>query len=175
MVKIHQQPDDRIIPPHLVCDNQVLVKMIARITAYSTIYPNMTMEAEWDCLAQILLTIKALNTMAPTIDHIKGHQDESTPYEELPLLAQLNCDADCFANTFLRNHPKIIHSTAHQFPAGECLLQLRVGTITRDIKHECCHARNLPAYQEYVTKKSKWFHECVFDTIDWEAHGRALK
>ena len=101
MVRFYQKPDDSCKAPHLVCDNQGLVQMVTRIIAYPTIYPNMTMEAEWDCLAQILATIRELNVMAPTIEHVKGHQDESTPYEELSLLAQLNCDANYFANAFL--------------------------------------------------------------------------
>ena len=95
------------------------------------------MEADWDCLAQILETMQDPDSYSPTIEHIKGHQDDHTLCEELSQLAQLNYDADAFATTFLRSNPYIDHTTVHQFPTGECLLQLKHGTITRDIKHKC--------------------------------------
>ena len=97
------------------------------------------------------------------------------PYEELSLLAQLNCDADFFANSYLRDHPTIDHMTVHQFPAGECVLQLRQGTITRDIKNVCAEARNLPALMDDVTKKNNWATDSECDLVDWPALGQALK
>ena len=78
----------------LYCDNQGLVKRINKLMTYPTIFPNSTMEPEWDCLAQILDSLKFLQHHAPSIHHVKGHQDEETPYEQLPLNAQVNCDAD---------------------------------------------------------------------------------
>ena len=175
MVRLHQKQDDRCHPPHLVCDNLGLIKSVTKLRDYPTIYPNTTLEAEWDCLAQILVTSRELGAKTPTIDHIKGHQDERAPYKELPLLAQLNCDADSFANTFLQTHMDLDHTRVHQFPAGECVLQLKKGTITQDLKHECSQAQNLPAYQSYVTRKNKWSDDTVFTTVDWTAHGQALK
>ena len=138
-------------------------------------FPNTTMEAEWDCLAQILHTLHDLADVAPTIDHVKGHQDESMPYEELPLLAQLNCDADSHANRFLWENPTIDHTKIHQFPKGMCLLQLSQGDSTRNIKQACAEARTLPAYKDYLCRKSKWWHSNVFDMVDWISHGQALK
>ena len=137
-------------------------------------YPNTTLEAEWDCLAQILETTKELGSVAPSLAHIKGHQDKNTQYEELPLLAPLNCDADCYANTFLCNHPNIDHKPVHQFPAGECILHLHTGTITRDIKHETCQTRTLPAFKAYMIWRNYWHEETTFDMVDWTAHGHTL-
>ena len=175
MVGIHGPPGQQLTPPHLVCDNLGLVTTVSRILTYPHIFPNTTMEPEWDCIAQILATMNHLDAQAPTIAHIKGHQDERTPYEELSLLAQLNCDADTFANVFLQQHPCINHMIVHQFPAGECVLQLKAGTVTRDYKYECSLARTLPAYRTYVTKKNQWYNESVFDNVDWTAHGQALQ
>ena len=92
-----------------------MTQKVTMIQAYSSIYPNTMLKAEWDCLAQILDTMKELGPMAPSIDHIKGHQDETTPYKELHLLAQLKCNTDCHANAFLQDHPDFNHKTAHQF------------------------------------------------------------
>ena len=100
------------------------------------------------------------------MEHIKGHQDEQTPYEEKPLLAQLNCHADFFANSYLRDYPTIDHMTVHQFLAGECVLQLRLGTITRDLKHVCAEARNRPALMDYVTKKNNRATGSKYELVD---------
>ena len=175
MSRLHLKSSDRIITPHLVCDNKGLLATIMRLREYTTIFPNITMEAEWDCISQILDTIRALNSLLPSLDHIKGHQDENTPYEELPLLAQLNCDADAQANSYLTTNPLVNHTLVHQFPAGECLLQLPQGTITRDLKHTCAETRHLPVLTEYICKKSGWATRDVFEFIDWEAHGHALQ
>ena len=146
-----------------------------RIKGYPHIYPITTMDAEFDCLAQILDTVRELDALTPTFNHVKGHQDERTPYKELSLLAQLNCDVDTYANRFLHNNPDISHPTVHQFPAGECILQLQSGTIIQDLKQECSQARTLPAYQSLVTKKCQWSDESIFGTVDWSAHSQALK
>jgi hypothetical protein len=39
-----------------------------------------------------------------TISHVKGHQDNNKPYEDLPLPAQLNCDTDVLATHELQNY-----------------------------------------------------------------------
>ena len=102
------------------------------------------MEAEWDCLAQILRATKILGDATPDIDHIKGHQDDQTDYERLPLPAQLICDTDTLANAYLKAHPTMDYMISNMFPAGEGILHLQQGTITWDIKHACDEARTLP-------------------------------
>ena len=82
---------------------------------------------------------------SPTIEHIAGHQDEQTPYEQLSLSAQLNCDADTLANTYLRENPTMDHTISGNFPACGGILHLQKGTITRDLKYECAEARTLPS------------------------------
>ena len=166
MVQIHQQPLDTPQAPHLVCNNKRLITTVTKILSYPTVFPNTTMDAEWDCLAQILKTIQELDTLSPSLEHVKGHQDATTPYEELHLLAQLNCDADTLANIYLRNNTDVDNTTVKPFPAGACTLQLTKGTITRDMKHACSTARNLPALQEFIARKCKWYHKSVFELVD---------
>ena len=158
----------------LYCDNESLVTVITKAMKYPTIYPNMTITSDWDCIAQVLSIHRGLDKLTPTIAHIKGHQDADTPYEQLPLSAQLNCDADALATRYLQEHPDINHSIAHMFPEAHCLLHIQNNTITRDIKEALSTASNLPAYKEYVSKTSKWWDSEVFDNIDWLAHHRAM-
>ena len=101
MVKLHMKQGQPKAPHLVSCDNQALIKTISKTTKYNMIFPNTTMEPEWDCLAQILATIQQLKAITPTMEHVRGHQDEQTLYEELPLLAQLNCNADFFTNSYL--------------------------------------------------------------------------
>ena len=59
---------------------------------------NVTMESELDVLAEMKTTLDALAPASQlTFDHIKGHQDGTCPTEDLPLQAQLNCQADKLA------------------------------------------------------------------------------
>ena len=167
--------DTRMTAASLICDNQGLVKAIAKHKAHARPFPNTTMEPEWDTIAQILDAIRILGTSAPIIDHIKGHQDRDTPYEQLNLNAQLNCDADAHASAYLHDNPAMDHTSAHVFPAGECALELRTGTITRDMKYACKEARTLPPLRIKITQDSEWWSHGVFDAVDWSAHGRALQ
>jgi hypothetical protein len=71
----------------LVCKNKSMVDKVNKITAHQQVYP----------------TIKALDTnLKPDVNWIKGHQDKDTPYDELPLQAQLNCDTDALVEDYLR-------------------------------------------------------------------------
>jgi hypothetical protein len=59
------------------------------------------LSAEWDVVVQI----QAQSAFLPGIrlQHIRGHQDDHTPYEQLSLLAQSNVDADHLANRYQRD------------------------------------------------------------------------
>ena len=75
----HKKLDKQLHSLHIVRDSQGLIKTIAKLQVYPHIFPNATMDAEWDCLAQIWSTICDLDVFSPTLKHVKGHQDEQTP------------------------------------------------------------------------------------------------
>ena len=58
MTTTHHHGTSHMQPLHLVCDNQGLVRSMDKLSKYGKIFPNTTMEAEWDCLAEILHTSK---------------------------------------------------------------------------------------------------------------------
>ena len=77
---------------------------------------------EWDLVIEIQEGLRLLPGVSLT--HVKGHQDDSKPYERLSLLAQLNVDADKMAMAFQTKHgyaqPILLmtpHST-HRNPFG---------------------------------------------------------
>ena len=61
------------------------------------------LEPEWDVLHEIQWTYsKQLH--GGTIVHTEGHQDNKAKYETLPLLAQLNIDANELAGKYQDHH-----------------------------------------------------------------------
>ena len=159
----------------LYCNNQGLVDQVITIAKFPTIFPNTIMEAERDCIVQILASLKTPGQVAPLIHHVKGHQDHDTPYEQLALKAQLNCNADTYAAKYTRDNPDPELSKAHLFPAGECVLDLQHGTITCNLKEELPKAGNLPTFWEKNQTNAGWWDIDMFDHITWEAHGQALQ
>ena len=127
MTKMHQRDGHQAQSPYLVCNNQSLVWSVDKMTKFSTIFPNTTMDVEWDCLAQILQAIKSLGEVLPNIDHIAGHQDKDTPYGQLSLPAQFNCNANTLAAVYLHDNPLMEHKHSPIFLAGELIMrQLRL-------------------------------------------------
>jgi hypothetical protein len=78
----------------LSCDNDPLVKRVeAARPSFDQCFPNNTLEADWDVVHMIVRTIRQ-SPCRVRLQHIKGHQDDNKPYDDLSLDAQLNCDAD---------------------------------------------------------------------------------
>ena len=55
---------------------------------------------EWDVLAEISTTMKALG-ITLNMKHVKGHADQKKKYNDLDLLSQLNVDANALATQAL--------------------------------------------------------------------------
>jgi hypothetical protein len=85
-------------------------------------------------VGDVMRGIQVLLTSMPKIilQHVKGHQDRTTPYHRLPLLAQLNVNADDQASQYQREHgrfqPDVLHtewSGVHLvFPSGSVTFHL---------------------------------------------------
>jgi hypothetical protein len=151
-----------------------MVNKVNEIVKYDKIYPNVTMESEWDILAEIRTTMRELASSRPSLSHIKSHQDKKKPFEELPLQAQLNCRADWLAEAYLQENPEVDHSRAPVLPSSGCQLHLASGTATHNIKKALKHARTVPPLIAKLCHINGWSRE-EFDDIDWESHGTALK
>jgi len=150
-----------------------MVNKAKEVASYQHIYPNSTMASEWDVLAEIRTAMRELSqTEQPTMDHIKGHQDRDTPYDDLPLRAQLNCDADGLADEYYRDDMIVPNfQNVPIMPTSGCQLNLAKGTITHDIKIQLNLARSVPPLQTMMCAKHGW-SEDIFHDIDWTAHGK---
>jgi hypothetical protein len=77
----------------LYCENLGLVCKLNYFFTYQLTPIKCMLHSKYDVLAQSFLLLQAY-LVTPELLHVKGHQDNKTPYANLPLPAQLNCDAD---------------------------------------------------------------------------------
>jgi hypothetical protein len=159
----------------LVCDNKSMVDRVNEIIQYDVVFPNTTMDSEWDVLAEIKAAMLALTKESrPEISHIKSHQDRTIPFEELPLKAQLNCQADWLAEAYIEQSQHGNLPMVPLLPTSGCQLHLPQGTITFITKQALKHARSVPPMQAKLCHKYDWSEEDS-KNIDWTSHGLALK
>ena len=59
---------------------------------------------EWDLLSRSILSNELQRWPGMMVQHMRGHQDQKTAYNRLPLSAQLNVDADLMATTYQCEH-----------------------------------------------------------------------
>ena len=158
------------------CDNKSMVNRVNdRPKNLDRIYPNDKLSAEWDLLMEIWRSLEILDTeQTPSFTHIKGHQDDKTPYARLTLPAQLNVDADHWADQFIRNHPDMDYSKVPMFPHAHLQLQFPQGTATYKLKRTLRIARTAPALEKALKEKYGWEDE-TFQDVNWEAMRLALR
>jgi hypothetical protein len=158
----------------LICDNQAVILRIEKLRMFTNIYPNTTLESEYDVIAEILATLKQIDperTLA--FSHIKGHQDAKVPFEKLSRSAQLNCEADKWAEEYLVRYPHMSFITVPLLPTTGCQLHLPTGTITHDYRRALNLAATVPAMRDKLCSRNGWSGQ-DFESVHWIAHGRAL-
>jgi hypothetical protein len=126
---------------------------------------------DWDILIEIQSALEHLPGLS--LKYVKGHQDNKLPYEQLPLLARLNVDADTMAGQFQNNHGQdrpIVLLTS------QARVQIHVieGTVTSSLAANLRHAYCGPPLLEYIRTRHKW-SEATTASINWQAHGSALR
>ena len=153
-----------------LCDNKSMVVKAPASEWSSSPTPNSTKASEWDLIAEIWTSNETFSKPArPIYDHIKSHQDDTTPYEELSLAAQLNVDADRLANDYITQNPDKYYNRVPLLPTSGIQLDLPCGTITYKVNREIKYARSAPILKAKYCKLYKW-NLATLETIDWEAH-----
>jgi hypothetical protein len=84
-------------------DSESWIARINKEPARKVTHPKATLMSDWD------ITNKRQHHLRHypfriTFEHVWGHQEIDTPYDDLPLLAQLNVDADALASTCMQDH-----------------------------------------------------------------------
>ena len=162
----------------MVCDNQSMVNKINEISKYVTMYPNSTMASEYNVLAKIRTAMRQLGRSQQNLDHMKGHQDEKKPLNELTHLAQLNCRANKLANKlaeqYLKEIPDVNQTRVPLLPTSGCQLQMAEGTVTYDLKLKHSHAHTVPPLRQMLCEQNVW-GDTAYTEIDWTAQQPANK
>ena len=102
---------------------------------------------DWDILIESQASLIQLRSLR--LKFIKGHQDDKTPYAQLPLLARLNVDADSLAGQFQalygQDRPLVLLT-----PHTHVLLHLLEGTVTSSFAATLRHAYCGPLLMEFI-------------------------
>ena len=133
-----------------------------------------TLAPEYDLL-QVAQGVMAKHKMSVTPKHVKSHQDNSIPYDELPWQAKLNCDCDQSAGSS-RTCSQCLSTlhTHYELPTGHgASLEIEGVVITSHIASAIKEASYRHKFIRYVTQKAGWPNKTIFHTIDWGARSRA--
>ena len=151
---------------HLVCDNQSVVNVIAKKTKQPhPDFPNSTLDPDWD-IFQYIFHLQRKPTPLLTIAWIRSHQDNNCDYNELPLTAQLNCDADLIADSGYHLPP----IPPKLCVAGNPIQVYHHATpVTSKLKRTLRTLIKGPPLLDYVCKKANWRSQ-EQDEVDWPAH-----
>jgi hypothetical protein len=129
------------------------------------------LDPEWDLLVEIQEALRDL----PGVDlvYVKGHQDDRKEYAMLPLMTQLNVDADRLAGKYNREYGA---NRPFSFMAANtgAILQTEEGTLTAKFGPELRLRSTSPGLEEYIRTKNQWDH-ATFQAVNWAAHGKAVK
>lgn len=82
------------------CDNSGFIKKMMRFRSFPIAPASSCLHSDWDLLISAHRLFCYFPEL-PSIHHVKGHQDRTIPYEDLPLPAQMNIDADHLATSEL--------------------------------------------------------------------------
>jgi hypothetical protein len=173
IVMIHQ------IAPHqadcysileVYSDNQGLVDTISKMMEWKTMYPSNVLESEWDIMSVILAYIPQL-PVPPSVQHVKGHQDEEAPVATLPLPAHINCEADALATAALIAIPAPIQQSL-VFPSAVCQLDVAEATISRKVQASLQFSATAPDMAQYLKDGNDW-DDVMYDSIHWPAFSSA--
>ena len=104
--------------------------------------------------------------------YVKGHQDADHDYSTLPLLAQLNVDADDKASEYQEKYGRA-RPFSFCSPNAGVLLKFPEGTLTAKIVPEVRSRITGPPLQRYIQKRNCWSDQTM-RRINCKAHAKAL-
>ena len=134
---------------------------------------NVTLDClrpDWDILIEIQSALKQMPRV--TLQYVRGHQDDTTPYCALDIMGQLNVNADKQAGLFNQLYGAYRGSVPIS-PLARAHLQLPDGTITSRYSEVLLHEATAKPLLAYLKRKNGW-NTPTLRSIHWEAHAHAL-
>jgi hypothetical protein len=111
----------------LGADSKSLITRVQKESVNQVLHPNDTLVSDWDVTHEIQHHLRNF-LFQVHLEHVRGHQNKHTPYKELPLMAQLNVDADLLATQYMISHPQTTTSVS-RLTHNLCQLELPHGLI----------------------------------------------
>ena len=116
------------------------------------------------------------------IFHVKAHQDQDKPFNELTLYAQMNVLANCYAEqlhlqpeTTIRIFPSWIPGTKATLFHGPSPITSDIPTYIRRVAHEPQMREYLIERSQTATNHDSQWNEQIFDTITWNHMGNVIQ
>ena len=125
---------------------------------------------DWDILIEIQNALLQLPDL--TLKYSKAHQDDVTPYAQLPLYAQLNVDADTLASEFQDAHVSV-RPILLMTPSTRVLLHLPQGSNTGKFASTLRTAYSGPPLLQAIQSKNSW-SDSTAESVHCEAHALSL-
>jgi len=156
-------------------DNDALIKRLQSETLKKYKDPSATLHPDWDVIQQFVHTWREfdLDPERYSFEWIKSHQDDHAAKAQLPLEAQLNCEADRMAAIYQEldfGHRQLVP----MIKGTKCHLTIQGATITGGYKWAIRQALTLPAYFIYLRGRFDWTDE-VLESIDWDSFKRIIR
>jgi hypothetical protein len=135
-------------------DNKGLLIRIDQSRQCDKSYANATLAPDWDIVEAIVSTLQLL-PVTPSFSHVKGHQDDHIAYEDLPLDAQLNIEAEALAGKFQTKFPSD-HLQAPLLPSTGVNLMIDKSTVTGQYPSRIHEAAASPELIGYLRRRNYW-------------------
>ena len=146
-------------------DNEGLKKKLTYFDSYRLAPTKCVLNSEWDILMSIY-SMKDEFPIAPLFKWVKGHTDDDLDFSDLPLINQLNVEADKRATHELQNYSSYFPMVPFD-PISKVQLHLNGVTVTRKYATTLRTHCTLPRLRAYYEERFNW-DKTIFDMIDWD-------
>jgi hypothetical protein len=149
-------------------DNQGLLKKQVSFREFALAKYSAALHSEWDAIISVYNLMDRFPQL-PVLQHVFGHQDNSLDYNDRPLDAQMNTQADNLATMELDEYSTVLPSVPFD-PESKVMLSIDGTTVTRRLETTLRTKARLPALLDYYQDRLKW-DQCTFHAVDWEVFG----
>ncbi len=129
------------------------------------------LSADWDVLIEIQHALTLLPGLQ--LQYVKGHQDRARTVARLPLMAQLNVEADAnaaaYQDAYGADRPVVLMTPRTRAQQ----LHFISGTITSRYQAAVRREFSGDALLQHIKTRNRWQDETVL-AINWDSHGAAL-
>ena len=155
-------------------DNKTLIDRLLTLLEYDGVwYPSVFAWPDIDTTQEIFISLGKL-PFWPSFKHVKGHQDEEIPFEQLRRPAQLNVLADHLATAALQEQDFDEDENFYPLPHMPMYLKLEgrfVCSRERNLLRDAIPRVNVA---NYFKDRYDW-PDNVFEQVDWTAFEAARK